>query len=187
MDYAPRRWALNSLGSMLLLAIGLNMLKELALRSWAWLFDWTCFWPSFGYSAPEVYVALHPVIPVAHSIAQSEGCLNARLLLPVVLLGIALMTGVAFQHTERRRLRAVWIIVPLAFGLAFLRTLAVVAYDSATWPFTYYRLEVPFPFTVMNEYALGGIFLIDVGFLLWGIALGRRISHGRRAAGGERE
>ena len=73
MDYALRRWALTSLGSMLLLAIGLNLLKELALRGSAWLFDWTCFWPSFGYAAPDVYVALHPVIPVAHSIAQSEG------------------------------------------------------------------------------------------------------------------
>ena len=172
---------------MLLLAIGLNVLKELVLRGSAWLFDWTCFWPSFGYANPDVNVALHPVIPVATSIAQSSGCLNAGWLLPVVFLGIALSIGVAFQHTERRRLRAAWTIVPLAFGLAFLRMLAVIAYYSATWPFTYYHLEVPFPVTLMEEYALGGIFLIDVGFLLWGIALGRRITRGRRAAWADRE
>ncbi len=173
-----------SLRSTLLLAIGLAVLKDLALRGLAWLFDWTCFWPRFGFPDPDVNVAHLPVIPVAHSIAQSSGCLNARWLAPVVFLGIALTIGAAFHFTARSRLWAVWVIMPLTIGLAFLRTLGVVAYNHASWPFTYYRLEVPFPFTVMNEYALGGIFLIDVGFLLWGITLGKRITREGRATGG---
>lgn len=189
MDHAPQRWALNGWIPMLLLAVGLVALKDLAIHGLAWLYDWTCFWVRFGYPDPELYLTVLPVIPVAHQIAPSPGCLNAGwFLLPVVFLGIALTAGVASQHNERRRLRrVVWIIVPLTFGLLFLRTLAVVAYNHSWWPFTYYHIEVPFPVTVMNEYTLGGIFLIDVGFLLWAIAMGRRITRGRRAPAGAHE
>ena len=185
MDYASRRWALNGWRPVLLLAIGLTVLKELALHSLAWLFGWNCFWIRFGYASADsdAIVAIAPVIPVAHSIAPSVGCLRVGWLLPVVFIGISLISGATFQHAERRRLLAMWLIVPMALALGFLRTLGVVAYNHAAWPFSYYGLDVPFPVDIMYDFAFVGIFLIDVGFLLWAIALGRRITRGWGAAG----
>ncbi len=189
MDYASRRWALNGWRPVLLLAIGLNVLLELALRGIEWLLDWTCFWPRFwprlGYVEPEVYVAHLPVIPVAHSTAPSQGCVETAWLLPVVFLGIAFTMGAAFPPTGRFRLRAFWAIIPLAVGLGFLRVVAIIAFGNATWPLTHY-LRVDFPVasgTFFYWFDPIGVLTIDLGLLLFGIALGRRITRGQRAVG----
>ena len=187
MDHAPRHWwILNSLKSMFILAIGLNVLLELALRGVEWLFDWTCFgprfWPRLGYVESEVYAARLPVTPVANSVAPSQGCVEAAWLLPVVFLGIALTVGAAFPTTGRFRMRAFWAIIPLAVGLGTLRVMAIIAFSNSTRPLTHY-LRVDFPSAIDTFFFWFdpiGVLIIDLGLLLLGIALGRRIARGRQ-------
>ncbi len=186
MDYAQRRWAPISLKAMLLLAMVLNLSLELALRGIEWLLDWTCFWPRFwprlGYVEPEAYVVAFPVIPVAHSIAPSQGCVETAWLLPVVFFGIALTIGAAISPSGRLGLLAISAIIALAVGLGFLRTLAVVAFSNSTWPLTHY-LRIDFPTAVGTLiYWLEpiGVIAIDLGFLLCGIALGKRVTRRQR-------
>ena len=185
MDYAPRPWASNSFKQTLLLAIGLNLLMELALRGIEWLFDWTCFWPRFwprlGYAELDVYVARLPVVPTADLVVASEGCVETAWLLPVVFIGIALTIGAAFPLTRSFKLLAICAIIALAVGLGFLRTLAVIAFSDFTWPLTHFlRLDFPTVIdTLLYRLEPVGIIAIDLGFLLWGIALGRRIRRGR--------
>ncbi len=193
MDHAPRRWVLNGLRPMLLPAIGLNLLLELALRVIERLLDWTCFWPRFwprlGSEDAEAYVALLPVMPVANLVVASEGCVETAWLLPVAFLGIALTIGAAFAPTGRFRLRAICPILALTVGLGFMRTVVVIAFSDATWPLTYY-LRVDFP-TAIDTFLYWsepvGILIIDLGFLLWAIALGRRIARGPRRESGAHE
>lgn len=191
MEYAPRRWAPISLKAMLLLAMGLNLSLELALRGIEWLLDWTCFWPRFwprlGYVETEAYVSPFPVIPVAHSIAPSQGCVETAWLLPVVFFGIALTIGAAISPTSRFGLLAICAIIALAVGLGFLRTLAVVAFSNSAWPLTHY-LRIDFPTavdTIMYRLEPIGVIAIDLGLLLCGIALGERVTRRQRVVQAE--
>ncbi len=187
MVYAQRRWALNGLRPMLVLAMGLNLSLELTLRGIEWLLDWTCFWPRFwprlGSLEAEVYVAHLPVTPVAHMIAPSQGCVETAWLLPVVFFGIALTIGSAISPSGRLGLLAICAIIALAVGLGFLRTLAVIAFSNSTWPLTQF-LRIDFPTavdTIIYRLEPVGVIAIDLGILLCGIVLGRRVTRGRRA------
>ena len=87
----------------------------------------------------------------------------------VGFLGLALATG---QYLESRAVQGVLIIILQALGLAVLRTLTIVVYNHAI-------LYVPIDIDAETLHQVGGI-VIDMGFLLVGVALGKRLTRGRR-------
>ena len=87
----------------------------------------------------------------------------------VGFLSLALATG---QYLEKRMVQGVLIIILQALGLAVLRALTVVVYNHGI-------LHVPIDIDAETLHQVGGI-VIDVGFLLVGVALGKRFTRGQR-------